>query len=88
MGQCIPRRPHPPNAIALAFGVSSFRFQGDYSKTGYFSQTMATSPRPAALGIRTLPLTTTLPNSVRYVKNGPGGRWWATAKAEGQIHAS
>lgn len=29
-----------------------------------------------------------LPSSVRYVKNGPGGRWWPTAKATGQIHAS
>lgn len=30
----------------------------------------------------------TLPTSVRYVKNGPGGRWWPAAKAFGQIHAS
>lgn len=29
-----------------------------------------------------------LPSSVRYVKNGPGGRWWPAAKALGQIHAS
>lgn len=28
----------------------------------------------------------TLPNSVRYVKNGKGGKWWAAAKAHGQIH--
>lgn len=28
-----------------------------------------------------------LPSSVRYVKNGPGGRWWPAAKAHGQIHA-
>jgi len=28
-----------------------------------------------------------LPNSVRYVKNGPGGRWWRVAKEKGQIHA-
>ena len=27
-----------------------------------------------------------LPNSVRYVKNGRGGRWWNAAKADGQIH--
>lgn len=27
-----------------------------------------------------------LPNSVRYVKNGPGGQWWKAAKANGQIH--
>jgi hypothetical protein len=28
-----------------------------------------------------------LPSSVRYVKNGSGGKWWKTAKADGQIHA-
>jgi hypothetical protein len=28
----------------------------------------------------------TLPTSVRYVKNGMGGQWWSTAKANGQIH--
>jgi hypothetical protein len=28
----------------------------------------------------------TLPNSVRYVKNGKGGQWWKAAKANGQIH--
>jgi|SRR5579862_855614 len=28
-----------------------------------------------------------LPNSVRYVKNGRGGRWWKCAQANGQIHA-
>lgn len=27
-----------------------------------------------------------LPSSVRYIKNGPGGRWWKTAKERGQIH--
>ena len=27
-----------------------------------------------------------LPDSVRYVKNGPGGQWWKTAKANGQMH--
>jgi hypothetical protein len=26
------------------------------------------------------------PNSVRYVKNGEGGRWWPAAKAHGQVH--
>jgi len=26
-------------------------------------------------------------DSVRYVKNGAGGRWWQAAKANGQIHA-
>ncbi len=29
----------------------------------------------------------TLPDTVRYVKNGAGGRWWGTAKARGEIHA-
>lgn len=29
----------------------------------------------------------TLPKTVRYVKNGAGGQWWATAKARGEIHA-
>jgi hypothetical protein len=29
----------------------------------------------------------TLPDSVRYVKNGPGGRWWEVAKANSQIRA-
>ena len=28
-----------------------------------------------------------LPNSVRYVKNGAGGKWWKAAKARGQVHA-
>ena len=28
-----------------------------------------------------------LPNSVRYVKNGRGGRWWEAAKNHGQVHA-
>ena len=28
-----------------------------------------------------------LPTSVRYVKNGAGGKWWADAKASGRIHA-
>lgn len=28
-----------------------------------------------------------LPNSVRYVKNGQGGQWWQTARANNQIHA-
>jgi Restriction endonuclease len=28
-----------------------------------------------------------LPNSVRYVKNGPGGRWWNSAQTKRQIHA-
>ncbi len=28
-----------------------------------------------------------LPASVRYVKNGAGGRWWPAAKASGQVHA-
>jgi hypothetical protein len=28
-----------------------------------------------------------IPNSVRYIKNGSGGRWWATAKANNQVHA-
>jgi hypothetical protein len=32
-------------------------------------------------------MTDALPNSVRYVKNGRGGRWWNAAKANGQIHA-
>ncbi len=27
-----------------------------------------------------------IPTSVRYVKNGPGGRWWQTAKTNHQIH--
>ncbi len=26
------------------------------------------------------------PRSVRYVKNGPGGRWWKAAYANGQLH--
>ena len=26
------------------------------------------------------------PQSVRYVKNGEGGKWWGAAKARGQIH--
>jgi len=28
-----------------------------------------------------------LPSSLRYVKNGAGGRWWKAAKASGQLHA-
>ncbi len=32
-------------------------------------------------------MTEALPDSVRYVKNGRGGKWWPTAKANGQIHA-
>lgn len=28
-----------------------------------------------------------LPTTVRYVKNGAGGRWWASAKGRSQIHA-
>lgn len=28
-----------------------------------------------------------LPASIRYIKNGPGGRWWESAKAHQQIHA-
>lgn len=31
-------------------------------------------------------MNTKLPTSVRYVKNGPGGRWWPEAKANQQIH--
>jgi hypothetical protein len=27
-----------------------------------------------------------LPKTVRYVKNGRGGQWWATAKTRGEIH--
>ncbi len=27
-----------------------------------------------------------LPKSVRYVKNGAGGRWWQAARADNQIH--
>ena len=27
-----------------------------------------------------------LPASVRYVKNGAGGRWWLAARADGQVH--
>jgi hypothetical protein len=27
-----------------------------------------------------------LPSSVRYVKNGEGGRWWKTAKERAQVH--
>jgi hypothetical protein len=27
-----------------------------------------------------------LPNSVRYVKNGEGGRWWQSAKTNAQMH--
>jgi len=29
----------------------------------------------------------TLPQSVRYVKNGSGGAWWADAKSQSRIHA-
>lgn len=28
-----------------------------------------------------------LPSSVRYVKNGAAGRWWKSARANGQLHA-
>lgn len=28
-----------------------------------------------------------LPQSVRYIKNGGGGKWWAVAKAGNQLHA-
>ena len=28
-----------------------------------------------------------LPDSVRYIKLGPGGQWWPVAKANGEIHA-
>jgi hypothetical protein len=28
-----------------------------------------------------------LPSTVRYVKNGPGGRWWKAAKASAELHA-
>jgi len=28
-----------------------------------------------------------LPKSVRYVKNGEGGRWWSSARAQRQVHA-
>jgi hypothetical protein len=31
-------------------------------------------------------MTEAIPSSVRYVKNGEGGRWWKTAKAKGQVH--
>jgi hypothetical protein len=31
-------------------------------------------------------VTDDIPNSVRYVKNGRGGRWWQVAKEKGQIH--
>lgn len=27
-----------------------------------------------------------LPDTVRYIKNGPGGRWWPAAKGKGQLH--
>ncbi len=28
-----------------------------------------------------------LPGEVRYVKNGPGGRWWRAARSKGELHA-
>lgn len=28
-----------------------------------------------------------IPNSVRYIKNGQGGKWWPTAKEKNQLHA-
>lgn len=31
-------------------------------------------------------MTESIPNSVRYVKNGEGGKWWKTAKANNQVH--
>jgi hypothetical protein len=34
-----------------------------------------------------VPATESLPQSVLYVKNGAGGKWWLAAKANGQIHA-
>lgn len=30
---------------------------------------------------------TNLPNAVRYVKNGEGGKWWKAAKDSSQVHA-
>jgi hypothetical protein len=30
-------------------------------------------------------MTKTIPNSVRYIKNGEGGKWWKTAKANESI---
>jgi hypothetical protein len=30
--------------------------------------------------------TAALPQSVRYVKNGGGGKWWQTAEAKGELH--
>jgi hypothetical protein len=32
-------------------------------------------------------LSQTLPQSVRYIKNGRGGKWWPKAKAHNQLHA-
>lgn len=32
-------------------------------------------------------MTEAFPKSVRYVKNGPGGRWWKAAQLNGQLHA-
>ncbi len=32
-------------------------------------------------------LTENFPKSVRYVKNGEGGKWWSAAKRDAQIHA-
>jgi hypothetical protein len=31
-------------------------------------------------------MTKSIPSSVRYVKNGEGGKWWKTAKAKNQVH--
>lgn len=31
--------------------------------------------------------TVAIPASVRYIKNGAGGTWWATARQKGQVHA-
>ena len=32
-------------------------------------------------------MTPALPSSIRYVKNGSGGRWWKVAKSSQQLHA-
>jgi hypothetical protein len=31
-------------------------------------------------------MTKAFPNSVRYIKNGEGGKWWKAAKANEQVH--
>ena len=33
------------------------------------------------------PMTVSIPDSVRYVKNGKSGGWWKVAHANQQIHA-